>query len=1046
MTWQQISARTARALLCIIGLIALCSVPAMAATITVCSSGCNYTSIQAAIDHAVDGDTIAVMNGTYYESITIDKPLLLQGESPEGTIINGSYSGTVVNITADDVVFTNFSVTGGGKTDFTDWPAGIGLDGTSNDTISRCRIADCDYIGLFANNTTGLTISENEIFNNNWTGIETITSDLARISSNFVHDNEKGLLCSGTTRLQCSDNVLSHNIFNGLYMDNGLSDSVIKDNLIQDNCYTDFTGAGDDSQAGGYIEFIENCSIRNNQFVHNGGIALFLSGMDSSVLEGNVMEDNYAGFSYNGISPNPDNSIDTSNTVDGIPVLYVEGADHQVITGEGIATLYCVSCDDVVIRDLVLTQRNGFGIYVFGGSGISAQNNTVANNVFQDILFASVEDAAMTGNIVENATIGSGVLSSVNVTVMGNTATGNDKGLAAAGDISDVHFSGNTLRENGVGFSFEYASGDDTDCTGNEIRGAGSGYMDVGISFLESREIGADRNTISGCYEGIWITGGDSHTISNTSIDACKYGIEVSPFGGAGTPKPSWGHRIIGNAVHAQKIAFFTSGLPEFVYGTTVFLNNFVTDTEPPLSSDYENLGMAAGSPLSWGLSRSAALSSAAAGPATAEVEPNVFNTDTPVTYRYQGIYFTGYLGNYWNWYNGTDVGGNGVGTTPYPVIMNNTDEYPLIAPVSTYNVGPTPSFYANFTASPVRGAAPLTVQFTDMSDGSPVLWLYKFGDGFSSTGKNPRYTYRTPGNYTVSLTVWRMEGQKLVSTTTRKPAFIRATGSPVPALAANFTAVPLSGPVPLAVTFTDSSTGSPEFWNYDFGDGSTSPAKNPVHTYRAAGTYTVTLTVMKMGGEGLIRNTVVKQGLVNVTGIPVPALAANFTAVPLSGPAPLAVTFTDTSTGSPDYWSYDFGDGTTSPAKNPVHTYGSAGTYTVSLTVMKVAGNGLIRNTTVKQNLISVSGSPVPVLAANFTAAPLSGPVPLKVTFTDTSTGNPDYWNYDFGDGTTSPARNPDHTYLSAGTYTVSLTVLKVGVDGLIRNTTTRQNLITAG
>jgi PKD repeat protein len=66
----------------------------------------------------------------------------------------------------------------------------------------------------------------------------------------------------------------------------------------------------------------------------------------------------------------------------------------------------------------------------------------------------------------------------------------------------------------------------------------------------------------------------------------------------------------------------------------------------------------------------------------------------------------------------------------------------------------------------------------------------------------------------------------------------------------------------------------------------------------------------------------------------------ADFTATPTSGTAPLAVSFTDTSTGSPTSWSWDFGDGGTSTAQNPSHTYSSAGTYDVSMTATNAAGS----------------------------------------------------------------------------------------------------------
>ncbi|WP_421910087.1 PGF-pre-PGF domain-containing protein [Methanolacinia petrolearia] len=75
----------------------------------------------------------------------------------------------------------------------------------------------------------------------------------------------------------------------------------------------------------------------------------------------------------------------------------------------------------------------------------------------------------------------------------------------------------------------------------------------------------------------------------------------------------------------------------------------------------------------------------------------------------------------------------------------------------------------------------------------------------------------------------------------------------------------------------------------------------------------------------------------------------------------------------------------------------------------------------------VSLIVSPVPL--ASFTGSPTSGTVPLVVSFTDTSTGSPTCWNWSFGDGewfnTTNPGlKNATHTYLSAGTYTVNLTV----------------------
>jgi PKD repeat protein len=150
----------------------------------------------------------------------------------------------------------------------------------------------------------------------------------------------------------------------------------------------------------------------------------------------------------------------------------------------------------------------------------------------------------------------------------------------------------------------------------------------------------------------------------------------------------------------------------------------------------------------------------------------------------------------------------------------------------------------------------------------------------------------------------------------------------------------------------------------------------------------------------------------------PPPPMNADFTGAPTSGSAPLTVRLADTSSGSPTIWAWDFGDGGTSTAQNPTHTFSSPGTYTVSLAVT----NATASDTETKVGYITVAPSPPPV--ADFTATPTTGPAPLAVKFTDTSSGSPASWWWDFGDGGVSTAQNPSHTYSAAGTYTVSLSV----------------------
>lgn len=324
----------------------------------------------------------------------------------------------------------------------------------------------------------------------------------------------------------------------------------------------------------------------------------------------------------------------------------------------------------------------------------------------------------------------------------------------------------------------------------------------------------------------------------------------------------------------------------------------------------------------------------------------------------------------------------------------------------------------AAFTGTPTSGGAPLTVSFTDLSQGEPTSWQWSFGDGTTSTQENPAHTYMNAGAYTVTLTVTDAAGTVRTATHTNYVV--------VQPLAANFTATPTSGGAPLSVAFTDTSTGDPTAWLWNFGDGTTSTERHPSKTYSAPGSYTVTLTAT--GKDGVSTHTTTRTGYINAL-----PLTADFTASPLAGPTPFTTTFTDTTIGNPTSWSWNFGDGTTSTLRNPPHTYSAPGKYTVTLTVGGAGGA-----TSTKTRTEYVEALP---FSADFSATPTFGSVPLAVNFTDTSVGTATAWSWNFGDGGTSTLKNPSHTYTAAGTYTVSLTATNSGGG---TSTRTRTNLIT--
>lgn len=259
----------------------------------------------------------------------------------------------------------------------------------------------------------------------------------------------------------------------------------------------------------------------------------------------------------------------------------------------------------------------------------------------------------------------------------------------------------------------------------------------------------------------------------------------------------------------------------------------------------------------------------------------------------------------------------------------------------------------------------------------------------------------------------------------------------------AAFSATPTAGAAPLLVQFTDQSTDgtSPiSTWSWNFGDGNVSTEENPAYSYETDGTYTVALTVTSADGS----DTETKTGYITVDSAAATPPTASFTATPTSGAAPLEVHFTDTSTAGSSAitaWNWDFGDSSTSSDRNPVHTYDTAGTYSVSLTATTADGS----DEALQSNAIVVTSGTGTAPMAAFSADVTSGNAPLAVQFTDESDPGSSpitTWSWDFGDGSTSDQANPAHIYSTAGTYTVSLSVATLdGVDDEVQ-----ADLITVG
>lgn len=251
--------------------------------------------------------------------------------------------------------------------------------------------------------------------------------------------------------------------------------------------------------------------------------------------------------------------------------------------------------------------------------------------------------------------------------------------------------------------------------------------------------------------------------------------------------------------------------------------------------------------------------------------------------------------------------------------------------------------------------------------------------------------------------------------------------GQPV----ANFSASKTSGCSPLNVTFTDLSTGNPTSYAWTFGNGNTSTLPDPAATYVNPGTYTVSLTVSNGSGSST------KTLTITVFANPV----ANFTTNPLTGCTPLNVTFGDASSagsGVITQWQWDFGDGGVSTSQNPSHVFNTVDSFTVSLIVKDANG---CQSSITKSKHVKTSAPFVGEFLANGNSGCA---VPATVHFSSTVAPSGAYsYAWDFGDGGTSTLSNPDHTYTTAGNYTVILEITAANGCKVVVN---KSNFVTLG
>ena len=336
----------------------------------------NYSKIQDAIDNTSNGDTVFVYSGIYYENVEIYKSINLIGESRYYVIVDGGYGEQVLHVTSDYVNISEFSIIHGNH--------GIHIEDSSNININYCIAYENTY-GITPRNSPFTTITNCEAYDNEHTGIIVLSSPNSNFNNNILFNTQSGVYITNSPNCIIID-CEAYNITmealssggSGFYLEN--SPNCIIENCNSYNC----------SDYGIYLSYSSECNITNCNFYnntwnpnaqfpswyHSVGIRItgstdcnvmncsiynndngiyFEEGVSKCILRDNIFYNNVEG-SFDITAWIPDDfylDIDTSNTIDGKPIVYLVGESNLYFDEtDDIGYLGLVSCSNISVMNI----------------------------------------------------------------------------------------------------------------------------------------------------------------------------------------------------------------------------------------------------------------------------------------------------------------------------------------------------------------------------------------------------------------------------------------------------------------------------------------------------------------------------------------------------------------------------------------------------------------------------------------------------------------------------------------------------------------------
>jgi len=334
----------------------------------------NYTTIQGAINDAVDGDTVFVYDDSspYYENIVVDESIILIGEERDSTIIDGGKNGNVVTIEADGATVRDFMIIN-----------------------SKCQYFSYEGVSIYESSNC---VMLNNIIKENEKGIELVRSENCIIEGNIITNLEDSAIkCYNSDYAQIIGNVISnHNGYWGVRLEN--SDCC----AVYNNSF---------SYNLGILVGTDNNLIKYNEFGENIKLGIFLSKANYNQVSNNQIINTIEGciFSqencnYNVIS----NNTISNNAHDGI-VLFDRCENNRISNNTisnnaGGISLFGSSNNNIVCDNLIDSNHNYAGVGVYQCNNVRIKRNQIVNNNDFGVEFSFSNHCLVEDNNISNNT------------------------------------------------------------------------------------------------------------------------------------------------------------------------------------------------------------------------------------------------------------------------------------------------------------------------------------------------------------------------------------------------------------------------------------------------------------------------------------------------------------------------------------------------------------------------------------------------------------------------------------------------------------------